>query len=1229
MTRSSFSLQGLRALFLLLLCAVGTTTAWAVPAKHITIQHTQKDGTVLTLTLQGDEHLSYYTTPEGIAMRLGDDGDYYTVNDLSGMQVRASARRAVANQQRIQRIQSNMLANVRGPRRTIGQYNKMSGVKKGLVILVNFQDVTFKPNNNQAAFNNQFNASGYSANGHIGSVKDYFSAQSYGAFTVDFDVVGPVTVSKEMAHYGAPKGNDNDSYPASMVIEAIKNADTECGVDYSKYDWDNDGYVDQVFVVYAGYNEAQGGSANTIWPHEWTLASANYYGDGTGRQKIDGKWINTYACTSELCGTSGSTMDGIGTACHEFSHCLGYPDLYDTDGSTNGSAFGMSYYDLMAGGSYNGPNGMGEVPCGYSAYERWMAGWITPTELTEAASISGMVTIDNATDGGMVVSNNSILANSPSRAYLIKNGSDNDYYLLENRPNTGYFGYFRDRKPGSGLFITHVKYDKTAWEKNVVNTYSSNQRLTFVPADGEQSLSNYTTDFFPTNRVTSFSEVSSKQVSNIAKSGNLISFDFMGGVKDDGSRYTITLDAGTGSVSPSSWTQTYMAESFVLPEPQTTVPDWKGAGWSLTKITTDTSLDDLDDIIDYGNPYQPTEDVTLYALYMTQQGEDIICNSVPTATCYSISFNSGAGTCTTTSWSQTSTERKITLPSAVCSFAGWSFAGWSTEQISTTTEVPFLLEAGSEYQPTSDCTLYAVYCATENGDRQRISTLNVQEYASANSWVEATVYSGFTINGVTYSQEGGGDNGKYYPSNHSWRFYSGGTVKIKAPSNIVSVTSDPNKSFAISGCDASCRIGDKTSFTSIEVVYGAGISTYDSNPTSDASNGNSGNDDDRPDPTFGTYYSSHASSLDGKNGQSLELALSAVIYPHTKRSYDNLWTDFKTTDVVPNTTEQVYDMYSDNIYYYSTADHNTDFNREHSVPNSWWGGESGNATAYTDLHHLVPSDVKSNGKKSNYPLGCGHGLQNAQQSSVENSEAILWSFASTGADSYGGGSGYVWEPEDQYKGDFARMYLYVVCAYEGNITWQTDYMFVSDANNHTTIKPWAKELLLQWHRQDPVSTKERARNNAVYSIQYNRNPFIDYPELVEYIWGEKTAQPFSLSSAVSAYSQDYITAHPDVADTGNGGVCDNGVTPDEPKQAAIYFPHIAHLGKAFTAPKLKMPAGFTATLTYTSSNPSVATVDSESGAITLKAVGTTIITVTSAETDTYAAGSASYMIDVR
>lgn len=284
-------------------------------------------------------------------------------------------------------------------------------------------------------------------------------------------------------------------------------------------------------------------------------------------------------------------------------------------------------------------------------------------------------------------------------------------------------------------------------------------------------------------------------------------------------------------------------------------------------------------------------------------------------------------------------------------------------------------------------------------------------------------------------------------------------------------------------------------------------------------------------------------TLDGKNGRELEMALHDIIYPHTRISYGELWNSYISTDTAPidsipdgyTKTDLVYDMYAWMKYFpkfHSDNDHSQTggINREHSVPNSWWGGENGNAEAYTDLHHLVPADGAANNAKSNYPLGeksenDGLTLSWPTKDKYNNGHLYVskdfvssrvWNVPSDLQADFGNAT-KVWEPDDIYKGDFARMYLYVVCAYEGEIHWQTNYMFTSDNEDLTTIKPWALELLLKWHRNDTVSEKELERNNVVEEIQGNRNPFIDYPELVEFIWGDMTSEEFDLGKAKCSY----------------------------------------------------------------------------------------------------------------
>ena len=291
---------------------------------------------------------------------------------------------------------------------------------------------------------------------------DYFYAQSGGKFELTFDVVGPLTVSEKQAYYGGNDWNGDDKHPAEMICEACKLADEY--VDYKDYDWDGDGNVEQIYVVYAGKGEADGGSSNTIWPHQWQLSAAAYYGDGEGTLTLDGVKIDKYACGGELDGQTGD-VNGIGTMCHEFSHCLGFPDFYDTDYS---GGFGMDVWDLMCSGSYNGD---GYRPCGYTSYERWMAGWLEPEELIYTKNVNNMKGLE---EGG--------------EAYIIYNeGNRNEYFMFENRKKTGWDSDL----PGEGLLIVHVDYDKDIWASNKPNDDVNHQRMTWMPADNKFDATGY------------------------------------------------------------------------------------------------------------------------------------------------------------------------------------------------------------------------------------------------------------------------------------------------------------------------------------------------------------------------------------------------------------------------------------------------------------------------------------------------------------------------------------------------------------------------------------------------------------------------------------------------------------------------------------------------------------------------------------------------------------------
>ncbi len=260
-------------------------------------------------------------------------------------------------------------------------------------------------------------------------------------------------------------------------------------------------------------------------------------------------------------------------------------------------------------------------------------------------------------------------------------------------------------------------------------------------------------------------------------------------------------------------------------------------------------------------------------------------------------------------------------------------------------------------------------------------------------------------------------------------------------------------------------------------------------------------------PAFAEIPSGYYSAIDGKEGNMLEKALQALSEGHVRITYSTkTWPAFETTDVrIVNGREAWWDMYSNNLVWLPAHDA---LNIEHSVANSWWGGKNGNIDAYSDLFHLNPSDQNANNKKGNYPPG-----KVADPRLLDNGLLLI----GTPETGQGGGAASVFEPADEYKGDFARAYFYVFTAYP-DASWEDQYAYVYGSDNK--LSDWAVDLLLSWHRQDPVDTKEMERNEAIYKLQKNRNPFIDYPELAEYIWGEKKTSAFSLSSESPAKATD-------------------------------------------------------------------------------------------------------------
>ena len=453
-----------RNIFLGLLMLFTCIEISAVPAFRVKKQLMLEDGTIVTATLQGDEYYGYYITDDGKVLAPAKSGKYRYMNEKTHANFKRVAyeRMEKANSFRAESMRRS------APRST--------QERRGLVILAQFPDVSFSKIGTQEYFNRMFNEKGFTENGCLGSVSDYFYDQSYGQLNMQFDVVGPVTLPQPLAYYGAPE--EGESSGDSKVLDFAADACTAAKdlVDFSKYDWDDDGKVDNVYILFAGFSEARGADPNCLWPHQWVVHDRELV--------IDEVRIWNYACSNELIsGGDAPVLDGIGTACHEFSHTLGLADIYNTQG---GKDF-VGKWDVMSIGSYIGKKwGDGTHPMAYSAFERWQLGWLEPKALNEVTTITEMKALEE----------------EPEAYVLYNEGNTNEYYLLENRQLPKWGSPF----DAHGLLVTHIDYDKGAWNNNTVNTDIYHQRYSVVGASGEFTES--IDDLFPgTSGNTSFTDV--------------------------------------------------------------------------------------------------------------------------------------------------------------------------------------------------------------------------------------------------------------------------------------------------------------------------------------------------------------------------------------------------------------------------------------------------------------------------------------------------------------------------------------------------------------------------------------------------------------------------------------------------------------------------------------------------------------------------------------------------
>lgn len=483
---------------LLALCAISLSLS-AKPARRGALTLTQPDGTQITAFLHGDADYHYYTNTDGEMLQRNTEGFYQATEMPSAEELqtrRNNSPRRIAKQQK---------------------GSELNLAPRGLIILVNFTNLSFRTS--IAEIDSMINGLNYtrkySTYNEIGkrtvitssgSARQYFHDTSCGQYNPVFDVMGPVTVSQKYSYYGGNNSRDEDKNPEQMIKEACELVDSD--VDFTIYDNNHDGYVDFVYVLYAGYGEADGAGENYIWPHNYWLSASGV------KCKVDGLTVDNYACSNELDYFNG-LHDGIGTFCHEFSHVLGLPDLYVTN---NGSHKTMGAWDILDYGPYNND---GNTPPHYSAYERFFMGWLKPVVVNKACDIQLPALSD--------VNTAALLTATGQHNLIGNNPAPTTFYMLENRQKKTWDAHL----PGHGLLITKITYSQNKWDENSVNNTRSAMGVDIIEADGSAPQYNADNpdngylgkqgDTYPSG-ATEFTAVSEYQVTNITETDGMIYF---------------------------------------------------------------------------------------------------------------------------------------------------------------------------------------------------------------------------------------------------------------------------------------------------------------------------------------------------------------------------------------------------------------------------------------------------------------------------------------------------------------------------------------------------------------------------------------------------------------------------------------------------------------------------------------------------------------------------------
>jgi len=477
-----------KIIFSLALAFLGFSNLFAAKAKPGIITQTLADGTIVQATLHGDENFHYYTLLDGTPLKMNADGKY-EISTTEELQARHKMIQQKLEMARQKQEKAYMATRATSIGKGYPSYFPHIGSPKALVILVQFQDVKFKSSDPVATFTHYFNgkigeeepeatqAAYITDEDHhyYGGVKQYFSDMSNQKFTPQFDIVGSVTVSQKSAYYGTNNSGDgDDANYTQMISEACQSVDDQ--VNFADYDSDGDGYVDLVYVIYAGYSESySGNSEDCLWPKSGTNNFVQVDANGKVSDKtlqLDGKYFCRFGISNELNETPKNTqpgeyyLDGIGLFCHEFSHTMGMPDLYVTD--TNSSAAKLNnqtpeYWSVMDMGEYSDN---GYCPSPYSAWESYMMGWTEPTTLPAQAQQIKLEPFGTS-----------------RKSYKIDADDEaGEYLLLQSIQNEGWWKSL----PGYGLLVWRIDYaDKATIQLNDnPNNTAGKPSVMVVPADG-------------------------------------------------------------------------------------------------------------------------------------------------------------------------------------------------------------------------------------------------------------------------------------------------------------------------------------------------------------------------------------------------------------------------------------------------------------------------------------------------------------------------------------------------------------------------------------------------------------------------------------------------------------------------------------------------------------------------------------------------------------------------